>query len=296
VDMQPRLERDGAMILLRTHIVDARLAAFAEELERLSWLPVVYLVDERNGVADVGGRDKIGLTLAACEAMGLYCPDDFAWRCGDYGFYLARRSFPRARHIWLIENDVRIAGTDPAAFFAKFAGRGGDLIAGYIGDSEPDWPWRATTESCDAIPKKCFFPVVRLSAEAIDTLLAKRRAHARSWCRRILWPNDEAFVATTLIAAGADTLDLNAGEPSVYRREQFSFDTIRDGDLPLDSDARVALFHPVLSGDALRRKYARLAQRLRAQQRCRLARLAKRLQRAVGPQAFARQINRRAPW
>lgn len=282
------------MILLRTEYVDDRLEAFAARLEALSGLPVAYLVDERQGPVACGARAKVSVTRKACRALGLYCPDDFAWRCGDYGFYLGRARYPAARYLWMIENDVRITGRKPEQLFAKFADEPADLIASYLDAPDRDWPWSATVESSDASPRKCFFPVVRLSARAIDVLLAKRREHGRQWSRRKLWPNDEAFVATAAEAAGLSTIDLNHGDPPVYREDEFSFDTIRDGDLPLPGDAEAALFHPVLFGAALQRKRARLA--ARRQPRAKLDLLGRKLNRSAGPEAIARRINRNSPW
>jgi len=250
------------VILLRTREVDDRLRVFTDELARLSGLPIVYLVDERAGPVDTGDRAKISLTRERCAALGLYCPTDFAWRCGDYGFYLARHVYPDVEHFWMIENDVRIVGDDRDTFFCKFAGDPAALIAGYVGEPEADWPWRRTVVSRDAVPQKCFFPVVRLSAGAIDLLLAKRQRHSRIWARRTLWPNDEAFVATTLSAAGAVMRDLNDREPRVYRPDTFSFAPPWDGSLPLEAEKGGAtLFHPVLFGEGLARKQRKLAER-----------------------------------
>lgn len=282
------------MILLRTQEIDNRLEAFAQTLEALSGQMVVYLVDERKGPVEAGARGKVSLTRERCAALGLYCPSDFAWRCGDYGFYLAREQFVDVTHFWMIESDVRIAGRNPRAFFEKFSFADHDLLCGHLDEAGKDWTWRKAARSRDAQAHMCFFPVVRLSANAIDVLLAKRRAHSRRWSRRALWPNDEVFVGTTLFAAGCRLADLNAGSPAVYEAEEFTFAAVRDGDVPLDIEREVALLHPVLFGTALERKLQRLREREPALGA--LSRLHRKLHRRIGPTAWALAINRRSAW
>ena len=277
------------MIVVRTDRVDAKLEAFAAELESLSGLPTLFLVDESLGEIDSGGRAKISLTPQACKSLGLYCPKDFAWRCGDYGFYLARTQYPEATNIWMIENDVRLAGTTPKALFEKFDSISVDLVTSYLHPAEREWPWRKALKACDARPFRCFFPVVRLSAQAVDLLLEKRRAHSGQWSRRWLWPNDEGFVATTLVNAGTSFMDLNDGEPKIYRPDQFSFAPALDGSLPIESAAPVALFHPVLEGDALLRKRKRL--QVRAHRRRNLTWFRRRVREAV-----LRRLNKQVRW
>lgn len=245
------------MILLRTSRVDATIEALADQFERASGEPVALLVDERGGVAKTERR-KISLTRAACKALGLYLPPDFAWSCGDYGFYLARAQFPDETHFWMIEHDVRISG-DAARFFAAWRARAKvDFVAAQIGPADSDWWWRPTVTAADAAPRRCFFPVVRLSARAIDLLGAKRRQHARRPFRRALWPNDEGFAATTAAAAGLTMADLNDAGERFYDAETFSYTNIIDGAHVAERQTGARLLHPVLAGDDLARKRERM--------------------------------------
>ena len=247
------------MILLRTTRVDPATVAFARQLEQASGERIAMLVDERQGVVDTHGRDKVSLTHQACAAIGLYAPSDFAWRCGDYGFYVARARFPDERHYWMIEYDVRLTG-DAGRFFAAWQSRPAvDLVAAHIGPAGGDWWWRATVTSSDAEPRRCFFPVVRLSARAVDALATKRRQHSRRPLRRALWPNDESFVATAAQAAGLTAADLNDAGFRVYDDETYSYTNVLDGAALADDapDAAPRLYHPVLEGDDLARKLAR---------------------------------------
>jgi hypothetical protein len=82
----------------------------AEELAAASGQEVAFILDGRHPVKTFTPRPKIMLTADACSVLGLYCPSDFGWRCGDYGVYLARQRLPDVEHFWLVEDDIRIAG------------------------------------------------------------------------------------------------------------------------------------------------------------------------------------------
>jgi hypothetical protein len=282
------------MILIRTREVDARLEAFACQLQAFSGFEIAYVLDARHGDTSVTAHQKVLLSQPACEALGLYCPRDFAWRCGDYGMYLARAQFPHVDFFWQIESDVRIGGGDPAEFFAAVAASDHDLLATYTEIASPEWAWAHTVEGKGLVPWKCFFPVVRLSAAAIDLLSARRRSHSAQWSRRHCWTNDEGFVATTLVAASRSYADLNDFGVAVYSSADFSFETVRDGDLALPGSGPPMLFHPVLFGTALRDKLARLSKR---QTRPSLAaRVLAKVDKRVGLTALARRRNRRTAW
>lgn len=282
------------MILLRGMKVDAALQQLASDLRAWSGMPVAFVLDERNREVDAGQWPKISLSDKACANIGLYRPRDYAWRCGDYGLYLARQKYPDVKQFWLFEADVRIGGSDPAAFFRFFEDKPHALLAGYLESAPPDWPWYRSAVSRDNEVLKCFFPVCRLSAEAIDTLYAKRLSHAQHWSRRYFWPNDEAFVATGVAASGLSFADLNAFGTKFYDHADYSFETLRDAMKPFPSQSPVRLFHPVLYGEELRLKQAKLD--LRARQKGKLQRLTVALNRRFGPAAWSAKIDSLSAW
>ena len=253
------------MILLRLARFSEETIAFAQRLRRESGMRVACIVDERNGPVDVGDFDKVSLTRAACRAIGLHCPRDVGWRCGDYGFYLARLRYPDVRFFWLMEYDVRLRCLDLGEFFSRYAPDRGpasvdhDLIAGYYRQAAGDWYWTHTMIARDRPVWRCLFPVVRLSARAIDTLHAERRAYARRPVRLANWPNDESFVATVLTRNGSRCADLNDFGATVYDRSTYSFDEPIDGSALDDRATPVRLYHPVLFGADLARKIKRMA-------------------------------------
>ena len=250
------------MILFRTKSVDQHLAKFAADVSRWSGQQIAFIIDERDGEKKVPpNTGKVSLTYSSCEKLGLYCPPDFAWRCGDYGLYLARKAYPEVSTFWLTESDVRFAGTKPAEFFSFFESRDEEFLASYLKSPEVDWAWNDFILSKDFAKKKCFFPVCRLSARAIDHMLSTRQHHSTQWSRRRFWANDEGFVATTLIGSNFSHGDLNDFNRTFYDVSSFHFETIMDGSFPIQSSETVRLYHPVLFDDALKIKKKRLATR-----------------------------------
>lgn len=261
------------MILLRTTRVTPEAERLAVRLGAASGRRVAMLVDERNGPVDAGPHLKVGITAAAVRAVGLHAPPDFAWRCGDYGFYLAAARFPEPRDFWMVEHDVRIAG-DATGFFAVTDARPElDMLSAHFRPAGRDWWWWPTIRSRNAEPHRCLFPVVRLSRPAIAALLAKRRRHARG-LRRLLWPNDEGFVATTIAAGGFAAADLNALGQPFYDDAGFTFESVIDARAVAAAGPAPRLFHPVLEGEDRRRKLAALRDPPRHSRRDRLLRKA----------------------
>ena len=218
-----------------------------------------FLLDERKGSTADGRTSVVGLTDEKCRALGLFLPSDYAWRCGDYGYYLARRQFPEARLLWLIEYDVRFSGDRLADFFQFFDGRPEiDLVATDLAPAGTDWFWTRTCFGRGIRPYRCLFPITRLSAPAIDAVLARRRAQSRRYARRALWPNDEAMVATTLGNGDFVCRDFNAFGASYYDATRFTFVEPIDGDALPVTRGPVQMLHPVLFGDAFLVKKNRL--------------------------------------
>ncbi len=248
------------MILLRTTAMSAHTAAFARRLVEETGQRLCCVVDERKGPVDTAGHDKIGLTVRRCRELGLYCPLDVGWRCGDYGFYFARKRYPDERFFWLIEYDVRLTGPDVNGFFRCFDGADDvDLIAGHYREAEPWWYWTHTMAARGQPVWRCLFPVVRLSAAAIDLLHAQRQAYARRLLRLANWPNDESFVATILTRAGMRCADINDFGHTLYDDTTYTFSEPFDGAMLDERAPPLKVFHPILFGDDLAKKLKRMA-------------------------------------
>src|SRR5262249_1055521 len=133
---------------------------------------------------------------------------------------------------------------------------------------------RQTARARDATPFRCLFPITRLSVRAIDAAFARRVAHARRAQRRLLWPNDEALVATTLMNGDFVCRDFNDFGATFYTDASFFFGPpLRSEELKIAEDG-VRLVHPVLSGTAYAEKLMKLQRPERplswTQQHCRL--------------------------
>ena len=201
----------------------------------------------------------VGVSDHACRALGLHCPTGYPWQCGDYAYYLARRRFPKAEFFWMIEYDVRFTGASLSSFFTFFAAHDTvDFLAADVRPAELTWHWTASCLAKNARPYRCLFPVTRLSARAIDALLQKRLAHSRSGSRRVLWPNDEGMVATTLKNGPFECRDLNDFGAVFYDSDSFTFDGATNGECLRSTTREIRIHHPVLFGQQYEDKLNRL--------------------------------------
>lgn len=253
-------------ILVRTHYVDDQVRGFIASLSEASPYPVHALVDESRAPVDFGDIAKISIGPDLPQAFGLYAlTPNLYWRCGDYGLYAARRALPAMRRFWLIEPDVRLHLAQPSRFFTRFEDDPADLLAARLRPAEADWDWRLTLDDGGPV-WGCLFPLVRISAAALDPLLAARQAASAAFGAANgdprLWPNDEVFTATTLMRAGLTCRDLNA-DGQVYDPDRFGFWwPLSDRQLATEGREGFA-YHPVLNGDAYFRKLFQLACRLK---------------------------------
>ncbi len=222
-------------------------------------MQVAVAVDETAGVVDVGEHRKISVTAAACRELGLHCPDDFAWRNGDYNLYLARKAFPAARYFWMVEPDVEHSFASFEQFVALFDRMPDiDLLTSHLLPADREWYWQRTIKDGPVSVHRCFFPLIRISSRAIDLCLKQRQKDRRSLYSRLFWPNDEALVATTVIRAGLKVADLNGAGAPVYTEDSFGYEPL-DGDDGWFRRTPNQVYHPVLYGDAYRARLARQA-------------------------------------
>lgn len=257
------------MLLLRTHFHNETVSGFADRLAAQSGRDFAWLADETQGSLACGPLAKVSITREACGAEGLHCPDDFTWRCGDYGLYLARKAFPDRTHFWVVEHDVRIMFSRLRDFFAIFAPHPEvDLVAPRFGVRDASWHWTASMRQTHETVYGCLFPLVRISARAIDHLLARRRA----WRLRGSsdeWPNDEAFAATELMQGGYVCREMNGFGVSLHNERGFSFDRLISGPKLERRPPDGQIYHPVLYGAALARRSREIEHRLRPGDRLR---------------------------
>jgi len=193
------------IVVCRTHFLDDRLIGFARSVHGVDGYQVVFAVDESHGSVETHEFEKISLTREAFAPLGLFTEiHDIFWRCGDYPLYLARLRYPQCDTFWLCEYDVTINRAKPVSFFQELdAAHDHDFLASHFRRPEGWWTFQHAMEGRYAEVYRSYFPLVRLSGRALDFAMAER-AHASAEMRLIAhhqrpeWPNDEAFIATTL--------------------------------------------------------------------------------------------------
>ena len=251
------------LIAIRTHYIDAELLELARSLAAGDRYEVVFAVDERAGLWDTAEFAKLSLTVDAVTRLGLYIQDgSFLWKFGDYIFYLLRQMRPDAPYAWLLENDVLINFADRRAPFQMLdAASDHDLLATHVEKAPPGWFWRPTVEDLYPDVYRCFFPFIRMSARAADHLFQVRRQASQVYGKTERFqfnsiPNDEAFVASDLVAAGFLVADINQ-VAVLYNRNSFDFSTLFNRRVLSTHDN--LLYHSALSGSAYVAKLIRLA-------------------------------------
>ena len=244
------------MILIRCSRVTARLLETARALQSASKQNVRLALDDRAAVPKGLEFETLTFSRAAVRGLGLYAPKDFRWRCGDYLYYLAAATYPGEDVIWLIESDVIV--NHPGQFFGLASRSGCDFIAADLRMAESAWYWYSYALGRGIKPYRCLFPVTRLSRRAICSLLERRQRHSRNLARRILWANDEGFVATSLAASSLLYSDINSVCPSAWESETFSYDRPISTDRLSDRVGKTFLLHPVLEPSAYERKMTML--------------------------------------
>ena len=255
------------IILLRTHRFGPREDAFLARLTQDSGWPAYVLADETRARLPVGDWPKISFSFESVRSLGLHWVDDAAWRCGDYGFYLARAAVPQATRFWLIEPDVRAGLPGYATLLADLDAVDADFLAPGLQASERSHFWYPTMRWRSPIVQRCHFAFCALRAGAADIALQERRDLARYWPARIFWPNDETFLASTLARRGARMADLDACGYRVWTPDSFGFFEPQHGEsLPMDG----LLHHPVLWGADYEAKAARVKNGLTVSERVRL--------------------------
>jgi len=224
--------------------------AFADHLQAISGYPTALVLDTGNGAVAPASHSVVELSRQRCAELNLYCPHDFAWRCGDYGLYLARRRFPQVEHFWMIETDVRFYGPGASGFFRFFDDKKDvDFLAADLRPSDASWYWNGMALARNARPFRCLFPVTRLSSGAIDAAFKHRVTQGKKVRRRVVWPNDEALVATTLMNEGFRCHDFNDFGETFYSPETFYYGRPLDGDHFEPALQSVQMIHPILFGE-----------------------------------------------
>lgn len=217
-------------VLIRTHVVNAKLWDLLDSLSGSPIFDLYVLADETHGPLAVSGAAVVSHTVRMCSELGLYTDfDNVLWKCGDYPIYCALSQLPDYDYYIQIEFDVQIVRKSPL-YVERLIGRLRahpdeqlDLVIPYLQLAGPQWMWASAAAKAYTSVYMGFFPFVVLSARAANYLLGERRKEAL----RILSGSDiihcEAFCGTALLAAGHyKCIGLDALIPGSISTDTFS--------------------------------------------------------------------------
>jgi hypothetical protein len=209
---------DATAFLLRTNKLTPVLVHNYRQLDAAFPGRVFIVADESESTIAQTSMRVIGLDTTWASDAGLYVPESRPfWLNGDYFYYRAAQALPWAQMFWMMDDDVLIHSASLGDFFQRFSGRLPDLFAAHVGAPAFLWKWTALARTVFPQPRRCFFPLSRLSRRAVLALFEKRRELSREVHGRP-WLNDEVFVASAVHALGYTMADLNRPQRSYTMR------------------------------------------------------------------------------
>ena len=184
--------------------------------------------------------------------INFYGEKDFGrvmWTNCDYRFYYVKKFFPNYKYYWQIEYDVFCNAPTYEGFLKKFKNNRADLLINEFRTTKKnsaDWIWNQHIDwaySDDKAIYRSLYPVVRLSARAVDFLYNQRLHYKKIYNPeddKNRWQNCELFTATELMNNGF--LCENLDEPNVRYQPNFYLNDDRFFLIPDNK-----LYHPVKS-------------------------------------------------
>ncbi len=120
-----------------------------------------------------------------------------------------------------------------------------------IAPQTPVWVWYHTVSERFEAVYGCVYSISRLSARAIDRLLAKRREASVGASDEIRdeWPNDESFTASTVMAEGLVACDFNDRGRAFYSGRSFRNGAAFDSNKLTAAEPDGLIYHPVQTLD-----------------------------------------------
>lgn len=128
------------------------------------------------------------------------------WFHSDYRFYYVKHILPDYDYYWQFEYDIYCNGDSYSDFFKKYINLQGDLLICDLRQDtiKGDWYWSHGIEWAYDKIYGSFFPICRLSSQAIDFLYNKRFERFEQYLKlenndNSRWLFGELFVPTELI-------------------------------------------------------------------------------------------------
>ncbi|GGE01175.1 hypothetical protein GCM10011390_20050 [Aureimonas endophytica] len=263
-------ERSQFLVVVRTHYIDEELIKFVRRIESANCDIVIAAEEGKHECIVPADLRKVSLNAESLSRLRLFFKPnaentigDAGWRCGDYSLYAAREAFPDYPHYLLIEPDVEIRTADLAQFMDRLARQADrDFMACNLRLAPKRWFWAKTMEAFGQPVWRCIFPFVWASAAALDlALLRRQELSLRAASDETIaehWPNDEAFVATTLCNSSLQSADFSQMAPQPYDESTVSFHRPFSRALLRSGRPDEKLYHPVLADEQFTRKAEKL--------------------------------------
>lgn len=221
-------DQNRTIYCLRAHRVTQLLRENYARLESTFGHDNVYVLADATSGAETWpkGMNVLELTQDFLEAAAVhYRFRGMGWRCGDYCYYLAAKNL-EFEYLWMIEADVYFDYASIGDFFLPFADLEHDFIGHRVRQREPNWYWHASMSALGhTAVYGSFFPLTRIHRSAIQFLWDARRRLTQEYESTSaveLYPNDEAFTATTLINGAFSVTSLEDVHPDAFAFFQYA--------------------------------------------------------------------------
>lgn len=199
------------VIAIRTHRWDTAEQKLYQTLQDYFADDDIYVVvEELTSAKDVPQHiQKVSLNCDLLARLQLPSDDVTGWRFGDYSYYALAESV-KADFYWLLESDVVFHFSSVTPFFQAFEYNISDSVLMDLQPAPQDWGFLDNAKIIrEQDPKGCFFPLSRLSANAIQCCLAERQRVTPLFTdRNLTQPSDEILVANALANAQLSMQDI----------------------------------------------------------------------------------------
>lgn len=231
---------EDTLVFMRTHVITKGVLSEFLKLKKSSGYECILFIDNHKKIVDSpSGIQKLKL-LDYDEEFRCFVFDtdvfkllnlplyanknknkslsNVMWHCADYAFYVIKKYFPYYNYYWQLDYDVFFNGNSYKEFFIKYENSDADLIidrfqkvghkSGWTILDKSDWIYK------DVIKYKSFFPVSRISSNAIGFLYLKRLEHKKIFAdlyknKENRWINCELFVPTELSNQGFKCISID---------------------------------------------------------------------------------------
>ena len=236
-------------VVIRAHQTTQKLASSVSLMSGGETYDLFVAANETHEKIDTFFAVKLSHSTDILRPLGERNVSDFGIvHHSDVVFSFLRSSLPDYDFILLVEDDLHMpkgaATLDLLLAAIRDRSPAVDLVATDLRKAAPNWWWYQNGQRRFEEVHAIFFPLVGMSARAIDFVRQERLQEAEEGADLVFC---EAFVPSTLAAAGGfEMVDANKLLPGLYERSTFKTDLpFLLEDLRWQSGA--GMFHPVFS-------------------------------------------------